>query len=171
MVAKIKEKIVTDIQEKFKAVGNVVVTQYKGLNVAEISELRAQLRSAKAEYKVLKNSLTKIALKNLGYEDLAKRIDGPIGVVFEKGDTAQICRLLVKFSKDHDKFKVTSGLLNGAVLDVKQIQTIANLPSRQVLLYKLVSAIAGPLQNLVNVLNAPVQGLANALDQMAKQKK
>lgn len=169
MPSKIKEQTVAQIEERFKECGNVVISEYQGLNVEEITELRKLLRHSKAEYKVLKNSLTKIALSNLGHKDLAQFFDGPIGIVFEKGDPAVACKTLVAFSKEHEKFKIKSGMLDGQVIDVNQINRIAKLPSRQVLLAKLASAVAGPMQNFARVLNAPLQGLVNSLNQASKK--
>lgn len=169
MPAKIKEKIVADIEERFKASKNIFITEYQGLNVVDISELRSQLRNAKSEYKVLKNSLTSIALKNLGYNDLVPFFKGPVGVVFEKGDPAATCKVLVKFAKDHDKFKLKSGVLEGKMLDVEQIIAIAKLPSQKMLLGKLASALIAPATNFACVLNASLQGLVNSLDQIIKK--
>lgn len=168
MPAKIKEKIVADIEERFKQTKNVFVTEFQGLNVSDMGELRSQLHNAKSEYKVLKNSLTSIALKKLGHDDLAQFFEGPIGVVFEKGDPATTCKVLVKFAKDHEKFKLKSGLLYGKIVDIEQIKNIAKLPSRQVLLGRLAAVLAAPITNFARVLNAPLQGLVNSLNQTKK---
>lgn len=170
MPSPVKEKIVAEIENKFKESPNVIITEYHGLPVSDIGELRTQLRGARSEYKVLKNRLTRIALNNLGYKQLVDFFKGPVGVVFQKGDPVAVCKVLVKFAKDHEMFKLKTGMFDGAVIDIPWIQKIAKLPSRQVMLGKLVLVLAAPVQNFARALNAIPQNFANALDQVSKKK-
>jgi large subunit ribosomal protein L10 len=102
MPNKEKETLVQDLTEKIKKNNGMVLTEYQGLTVAEISELRAKLRPVKCEYKVIKNTLSKIALKNAGLESFAKYFSGPTAVAIENGDPVSAAKVLIDFSKEHN---------------------------------------------------------------------
>ena len=170
MVKKEKETAVELLSEKLKKNNGVVVTEYQGLTVAEISELRNKLRVQKCEYTVVKNTLSRKALEKIGLSDFAKHFEGPIAIAIENGDPVEASKILVDFSKEHEKLKLKAGMLGTKVLSVGDIKTIAALPKRDVLLAQVVGAIQAPISGFVNVLNAVLVNFVSTLDQVRKQK-
>lgn len=170
MATKEKELTVQMLSGKFKSNSCVLLTEYRGLTVAEISELRAKLRPAKCEYKVVKNTLTKRALKDLKLESFSDFFDGPTAVAIDQGDPVQAAKILVDFAKEHTKLKLKAGLLGDKVLTEKDIKSLASLPSREVLIGTLVWLMKSPVQNLVYVINGNTQKLVYVLDAIKKQK-
>jgi large subunit ribosomal protein L10 len=170
MARKEKEAKVTELTDKFKNNSAVVLTQYQGLTVAELTELRNKLRPSKCEYKVVKNTLTKKALESIGLSDFAKNFEGPTAVAIENGDPVEATKILVDFSKDHANLKLKAGILGKKVLSLNEIKAMATLPSRQVLLAQAVGAIQAPISGFVNVLNALLRNTVNVFDQIRLQK-
>lgn len=170
MARKEKEAIVKDFGEQFKGSNGIIVTEYQGLNVAEITELRNKLRAAKCDYKVIKNTLSKKALKDLGLEDFLQHFSGPTAVAIEKGDPVESAKVLVDFSKTHNKLKLKAGMLGNKVISLEDIKSIANLPSRNVLLAQVLGTLQAPITGLVNALNGVLTNFVNVLDQVRKQK-
>ena len=170
MSRKEKELIVDDLSDKIKSTKGIVLTDYQGLTVAEISELRAKLRPLKCEYKVVKNTLSKLALKKAGITEFEKHLKGPTAVAIEKGDPVSISKVLVDFSKEHNKLKLKAGLLGGKILSIDDIKALAILPSREVLIAKLLGTMNAPITSFVRVLNAVPSSLVYVLEAIRKQK-
>ncbi|MCB4792220.1 MAG: 50S ribosomal protein L10 [Elusimicrobia bacterium] len=170
MARKEKEILVKDLGEKFKNNNGIVLTEYQGLNVLEINELRNKLRPAKCDYKVVKNTLTKKALKDLGLEEFSNLFIGPTAIAIERGDPVEATKVLVNFSKDHKNLKLKAGMLGNKILTPEQIKSLANLPSRLALLAQVIGTIQSPISGLVNALNGVILNLVNVLDQIKKQK-
>jgi large subunit ribosomal protein L10 len=167
-----KEKVVLveGLTDKLKSLNGLIVTEYQGLTVSEISELRAKLRPHKSEYKVIKNTLSKIALKACGLEEFSNNFHGPTALVIENGDPVATAKVLISYSKDHAKLKLKAGLLGSKVLNEKEIRTLAELPSREVLIAKLLGTMNAPVSNLVNVLSANTRNLVYVLNAIKNQK-
>ena len=125
---------------------------FKGLNVAEITTLRGNLREADVSMQVVKNSLAKRALKQIGIESLDNFFDGPIGVVWSQEDSVAPARVLLKFIKKYEKGDVKAGLVDGAIVTVNEIKQISALPPKQAI-----------QANLASALNAPIRGILRAL--------
>jgi len=170
MPRKEKELIVSSLSDTMKTMSGVVVTDYQGLTVAEISELRAKLRPLKCEFKVLKNTLSRIALKDAGIEGFEKHFNGPTALAIEKGDVVSVSKVLIDFSKDHAKLKLKAGLLGKKVLTPADIKSLAGLPSKEVLVAKLLGTMNAPVTNFVRVLNAVPNSLVYVLEAVRKQK-
>lgn len=170
MATKEKELTVQTLSEKFKNNTCVLLTEYQGLTVSEITELRAKLRPVKCEYKVVKNTLTKRALKDLKLDGFSDCFDGPTAVAIDQGDPVQAAKILVDFAKEHSKLKLKAGLIGEKLLTEKDIKSLATLPSREVLIGKLVWIMKSPIQNLVYVINGNTQKLAYVLEAIKKQK-
>jgi large subunit ribosomal protein L10 len=164
MARKEKEIFVKDFQDKVQSTGAVVLTEYQGLTVVELNELRAKLRPLNCEYTIIKNSLGKIALKNAGMEDFAKHFEGPIAVALEKGDPITTAKVLVDFAKEHKKLKIKVALFEKKIILDKDIKALAALPSKEVLLSQLLRTMNAPITNLVGVLSANVKKLVYVLD-------
>ena len=161
---------VKSLEEKLKDAPNLVVTNYQGLSTPELNDLRAKLKPLNCEYGVVKNTLTRIALKNIGLEDFAKHFTGPTAVAFQKGDPGGLSKIIVDFAKTNEKLKIIAGYLSGKVLTEKEIRTLATLPSREVLIARIAVMLNQPIQRIAMVLNAPIQKLALALKALEQQK-
>ncbi len=166
-----KENFVQQLAEKLQGKDSVFITEYKGLNVPELNELREKLRAVKCEYAVIKNTLAVRALDKLGYKDDVKNtLIGANAFAIGQGDAVETAKIIIKFAKDHEKLKIKLGLLEGKAINDKQVQALSKLPNRKVLLGILVNAIQGPLLNLAYVLQAPMQNLAYALKALEEKR-
>ena len=158
------------LEEKLKDFPNILVTNYQGLSTPELDDLRAKLKPLNCEYGVVKNTLTRIALKNVGLEDFAKHFSGPTAVAFQKGDPSGLAKSVVEFAKNNEKLKIIAGYLAGKLLTDKEIKTLASLPSKEVLLAMIAVTLNTPIQRIASVLNAPLQKLALVLKSLEQQK-
>ncbi len=164
-----KKQAVEQFEKKAREAKAIVVTSFAGLKTVEFNELRAKLRPLQGEYAVVKNSLTKIALKNAGLEELVKAFDGPTAIVIERGDPVSSTKAIFDFAKTHENIKIKGGVFEGKVVSDKDLKAIASLPSREVLLAKLLGSLQAPAVNLVSVLQASARDLVNVLDAYAKK--
>lgn len=161
---------VKQLEEKFKNTPNLVLTTYQGLSTPELNDLRAKLKPLNSEYSVVKNTVTSIALKNIGLEEFAKHFRGPTALAFQKGDPAALSKAVVEFAKTNDKLKIVAGYLDGNLLTDKQIKILATLPSRETLLAMIAMVLNSPIQKLAVALNAPMQKLAGVLKALEQAK-
>ena len=164
-----KTKTVQDLEKEAREVSGLIITSFKALKTVEFNEMRAKLRSSKSEYRVVKNSLTRIALKNAGMEALADKLEGPTAIVLERGDAIAAMKIVFDFAKTHENLKIQGGFFDGKVVTDKELKAIASLPSRDVLLARLLGTLQAPMVNLVSVLQAPMRDLVGVLDQIAKK--
>jgi len=137
-----------------------LLTEYRGLKVAELGELRASLRGSSTEYRVLKNTLTSIAVRQAGYEDLVGLLQGPTAVAFVHGDPVQAAKDLAEFARSHPALIVKGGVLDGKVLGADEVRRLATLESREVLLARLAGLLQASAQQTVNLLAAPLRQVA-----------
>ena len=165
-----KKEIVKDLREKFIRSKVVIVTDYKGLDVATINDLRRKLREFEVEYKVAKNSLLIRASEETDVALIKDCFKGPSAIALSYEDPIAPAKVLTKFANEHDELEIKTGVLDGKVLDINAIKAMSILPSREVLLGQLLSAVNGVPTNFVRVLNAiPVQFL-NVLQAVKEQK-
>ena len=159
--------------EEFKSyVGDNIIaiaTQYRGVTVAEVSDLRSKLRDEDVTFKVFKNTLVKRALDDLDLSAAAEYVEGPTAWAFCKDPVAP-ARILKNFSKDVKAISMQGAILDGETIGIEKLEALASLPGRQELLAQVVGTVAAPLRNLVGVLNAVPRNLVNVLDQIKKQK-
>lgn len=165
----VKEQTVADIKEKLEHSTSVVLTDYRGLNVAKVTKLRTQLRDAGIEYRVLKNTLTSRAAHQLGLEQLDSYLEGPTAIAFSKDPVAP-AKILFDFAKTNKELEIKAGILEGKVIDVNQVKALADLPSREQLLAKVLGAMQSPLYGMAAVLNGPLRNFVYALEAIRKQK-
>jgi large subunit ribosomal protein L10 len=170
MARKEKEMQLQELTDKMKSNNGVVLTEYQGLTVAEISELRAKLRPLKCEYKVVKNTLSKLALKDTGLEAFAEQFVGPTAIAIENGDPVSVAKVLIDFSKAHAKLKLKASLLGTKMLSETDLRALAALPSREVLIAKMLGSMQSPLYGLVNVLQGSIRNIVYVLEAVRKQK-
>ena len=154
-----KKEEVTKLANKIKEAKLVLLTDYRGITVTDVTKLRADLRNANAEYKVIKNNIIKRALDANGESALDEALEGPVALVIGNEDYLEPSKVIYNFTKDHDFYKIKGGVIEGKVMTAEEIITLAKLPSRQELLAKLAGALLGNITKL-----------AVALDQVKAQK-
>jgi large subunit ribosomal protein L10 len=165
-----KEKVVKSLEEVFSKATIGVVTDYRGLKTPELNELRRKLRENNAEYKVVKNSLAQIAAVNTGRKYLDNTFKGPVGVAFGYGDAAKTAKVMSDFLRtSKSSLKMAWGFLDDRILNAKELDTLAKLPSREVLLARILGGIQSPMYGLVSVLSAPMRQLAQVLQARVNQ--
>jgi large subunit ribosomal protein L10 len=149
-----KSEVVEELAGKFRDSSGAVLTEYRGLTVAEISALRGSLRG-NAQFRVVKNTLTKIAAKEAGLgDDLAPLLQGPSAIAFVSGDVTQAAKGLLDFSKTNPLLVIKGGVLDGKPLTAKDVSKLADLEPRDVLLAKLAGAMKASMSNAASVFNA-----------------
>lgn len=154
-VAKVelKQPIVQAISEEIKDAQSVVLVDYRGLTVAQDTELRKQLREAGIVYKVYKNTMMKRAFEGTEFEGLQECLEGPSAIAISKDDATAPARIICKFAKTADKLELKGGVVEGTVYDVAGLTELSKIPSREELLSKLLGSIQSPITNLARVLN------------------
>jgi len=154
----LKQPVVAEISELL----NAVVVDYRGLTVAQDTELRKALRQAGVSYKVYKNTLIKRAAEGTEFAALDPNLEGPTAIAVSKDDATAPARVLAEFAKKADKLEIKGGVIEGTYYDAKGMQVIATIPSREVLLGKLLGSIQSPITNLARVLNQIAEKQAEA---------
>lgn len=150
----IKEAKVAEIKEKLQKAQAVVLADYQGLTVEEDTALRKSLREAGVEYKVYKNNLVSLAAKELGVEGLDSYLEGPVSIAFGYEDATAPARVLHTFAKDHKKLELKAGVVDGVLYNKEEVEKLATIPSKEVLIAKLLGSFKAPLSNLAYLLNA-----------------
>lgn len=158
------------LKDRFRQAKSLILTDYRGLTVAQITELRRALRESAAEYRVIKNSLTQRAVHELGIQDLDRYLEGPTAVAFTAGDLVAAAKTLTAFSKRAPVLQVKAGLVDGRVLPREDVLAIAELPPREVMLARLMGLMVAPLQGLGVVLAGSLRGFVVGLDQVRQKK-
>jgi large subunit ribosomal protein L10 len=161
---------VSELTEQIGKASNAFLIDFKGITVPQVTELRKQVRQANSGYVVVKNTLALIALKDSPIINMKEQFTGPTAIAFNATDAVVLAKALTKFAKDVPAVSFKGALLNGQVVPASEIQNIANLPSREELVAKLLYLLQSPIRGLVTVLQANIRNLAVVLDQVAKQK-
>lgn len=154
-----KKQIVDQIADKLKASKSTIVVDYRGLTVAEVTELRKQLREAGVEFKVYKNSMTRRAADSLDFSAINTALTGPNAIAFSTEDVVAPAKILNDFAKKHEALEIKAGIIEGTIVTVEEVKALAELPSRE-----------GLLSMLLSVLQAPIRNLALATKAVAEQK-
>lgn len=154
-----KKQIVEEIADKFKSAQTAVVVDYRGLTVAEVTELRKQLREANVEFKVYKNSMSRRAAEAAELAGLNEHLTGPNAIAFSTEDVVAPAKILNEFAKKHEALEIKAGVIEGNIASQEEVKALAELPSRE-----------GLLSMLLSVLQAPVRNLALATKAVADQK-
>ena len=157
-----KKEEVTKLANKMKEAKLVLLTDYRGINVADVTKLRADLRPTAVEYKVIKNNIIKRALDANGESALDEALEGPGALVIGNEDYLEPSKVIYNFTKDHDFYKIKGGVIEGKVMTAEEIITLAKLPSRQELLAKLAGALLGNITKLAVALDQVKDQKANA---------
>ncbi len=149
----LKQPIVDEIAENIKDAQSVVLVDHRGLTVEQDTVLRKNLREAGVTYKVYKNTLMKRAFKDTQFEGLGTYLEGPSAIAISKDDATAPARILAEFAKKADKLEIKGGVVEGDVYDAKGIEVIAAIPSREVLISRLLGSMQSPVTNFARVLN------------------
>ena len=149
----LQQPIVDEISELLNGAASVVAVDYRGLTVAQDTELRKQLREAGVSYKVFKNTLIKRAAEGTEFAALDPDLEGPTAIAVSKDDATAPARVLADFAKKAEKLEIKAGIVEGTYYDAKGMQVIATIPSREVLLGRLLGSMQSPITNFARVLN------------------
>ena len=151
-----KKVTVAELIEKLKAAQAGVLVDYRGLTVSEDTELRRKFREAGVEYTVVKNTLTRFAAKEVGLDELDGVLHGPTSLAISDSDPVAPAKIIADFAKGNDKVEIKAGFLDGKVISLDEIKTLANTPSREVLIAKIMGSLNAPVSKLVRTLQALV---------------
>jgi large subunit ribosomal protein L10 len=148
----------------------VYVTQFKGMTVEDLTDLRRELRKSEAHYRVVKNSIARKAIEGRGEAVMADFFKGQIGVIFADGDVAAAAKTLKDIAKKNNKLVLVGGYMEGNVIDAKGVEAIASLPSREVLLAKIIGSLVAPHRGLLGVLQGVPRAMVSVLNQIKEKK-
>lgn len=163
-----KETFIRDLKSHLEDVQVVVVTRQSGLSVAESTDLRNKMRDAGASYKVVKNTLARLALQDTKFEGISSHLKGPMALAYSK-DPVAAAKVVADFSKKNEKLSIVAGALGDKTLDVSGVQALAALPSLDELRAKIIGVISAPAQKMVGILNAPASQLTQVISAYAKK--
>jgi large subunit ribosomal protein L10 len=170
MLRKDKEAVVAEAVRLLSESESLFVSDYRGLTVGEMTELRGELRARGARVKVLKNTLTRRAAAETQREDIVEFLSGPTAITFCGDDPVGPAKALMDYAKTHPALEVRGGVLQGSIIDVDGVRQLASLPPRDVLVAQVVGTLAAPMTGLVTVLQGTISGFVRALQQVADQK-
>jgi large subunit ribosomal protein L10 len=164
-----KSATIQEIAAQIEGAEAIFAVDYRGISVPQAAELRGKLRETDSSFRIVKNRLTKIAATQVGEERLAELLVGPTALTFVRGDTAAAAKAITTFNKTHAVLTYKGGYMGETTLDEASFQSIAKLPSREVLIGQFAGVVASPITGIVRGLNALIQGLASQLGQIADQ--
>src|SRR5438270_14100383 len=164
-----KVAVVDEVRQRLSSSGAAILTEYRGLNVAEMARLRRSLREAGGQYKIYKNSLVRFAVRELGMEELEEMLLGPTAIAFVDGDAAAVAKSLRDFSRTNPALVIKGGVLGTTVLSAADAGALAELPSREQLLSQLAGAMAAPLQQLAGLMTAIPRNFAYGIRALAEK--
>ena len=165
-----KAEAISAFSEGIGSATNAFVLDFKGITVPQVTELRKQVRETGSEYVVIKNTLALIAVKDSPLQKITNTFSGMTAIAYNRTDAVALAKVLTKFAKDVPTVQFKGALLGGQIVAASEIQNIANLPSREELVSKLLFMLQSPIRGLATVLAANIRNLAVVIDQIAKQK-
>src|SRR5580698_7003033 len=164
-----KTAVVENLSGAFRKATIAIVSEYRGMSVAETTEMRRKLRAVRGELKVAKNTLIRRALKDTGYSSLEDKLGGPVGLIVSTEDPVELAKTVIGFKDLGEKFKLLGGVVDGAPVTVEEIQALATLPPKEVIFGQLLGLLNAPATQLVRLLNEPGSGLVRLLDAIGKK--
>ncbi len=170
MDRKEKEQVVAELHEKLKDFKLAVLTGYSGMDVARITALRVALRKSGSDMRVVKNTLLRIASQGTEFSAMNEFVKGPLALIINDKDVVEAVKVLVEFAKKNSELEIKAAMLEGKMLTREQLNAVALLPSREVLLAKLLSVLVGVPTGLVSVLSAVPRGMVQVLDAYRSKK-
>ncbi len=172
-VSPAKAAVVAEMKEKLESAQGAVLVGFTGLTVADVTKLRRKFREGGVEYKVIKNTLTRIAADELGYDGLDSHLEGPTALAYSAEDAVAPAKILKAFIKETktEALTVKAGLVDGQVIDAAAVNALADLPSREELIAKLLGSMQAPVSGLVNVLQGNIRNVVYALEAVRAKKR
>ncbi|MFB3926262.1 MAG: 50S ribosomal protein L10 [Syntrophales bacterium] len=167
-----KKEVVAELHGKLKDAKLAILADYSGMSVAKITALRNELRKTGTEFRVVKNTLLKIASENTRFSNIENHLKGPLAIAVNSGDVVEPAKVLVDYARKNSELEIKFGVLEGKFLDKAQIDALSELPGKEVLIAKLLSVFVGAQAGLVTVLNGVPRGFVQALNayRMKKEK-
>jgi large subunit ribosomal protein L10 len=165
-----KAETVVAVQQRLKSAKMAIVTQYRGLSVAQMTRLRREIRQASGEYQVIKNTLVRRALQDTAFRDLEKLLEGPNGWVFAYEDPVVLSKALVKFANDNDKLAIKGGVFEGQFMDPAAVKALSQMPSKPELQAKVLALINAPATQLVRLIQEPGSRVVRLIESVRKSK-
>jgi large subunit ribosomal protein L10 len=165
-----KAETVAAVHQRLKSATMAIVTQYRGLSVAQMTKLRRDIRAASGEYQVVKNTLVRRALRDTAFGDLEKLLEGPNGWVLGYDDPVLLSKALVKFADDNDKLAIKGGVLEGRFMDTAEVKVLSQMPSKPELQAKLLAMINAPATQLLRTVQEPGARVVRLLETLRKAK-
>jgi len=167
-----KAKLKDEVSERLSKANAVIIAEYRGMTVEEMTGLRVELRKAGAEFRIFKNRIAKKAIddKLQHLKDLSPSMKGPIGLICSYGDTAQATKAAMEFQKDHPNFVITCGFMEKSRVTADELKALADLPSKEVLLARIVGSLVSPHRGLLGVLNGVNRNLVQVINAIKDKK-
>ncbi|OLS02153.1 50S ribosomal protein L10 [Tissierella creatinophila] len=165
-----KSENIEEIKEKIQKAQSVVLVDYRGLNVEQLTELRSKYREAGVDYKVYKNTMMRFAFKDSGLEEFNQYLKGPSAIAFGYDDPVNAAKITSEFVKDNEKLEIKAGIVDGKVIDIEGVNNLAKLPSKEVLIAQVLGGFNSPIQGFANVLQGTIRSLATVLNAIAEEK-
>ena len=166
-----KQAVVDEIKQQIEDSQSVTLVEFKGLSVADVTELRNKYREAGVDYKIYKNTMVRLALKDLGIEGFDDLLNGPNALAFSKQDMVNGPKVSYEFAKDHeDQFSIKAGLMDGKAMTAQEVEQLSKLPNKEVLLSMVLRALQGPIAGLANVAQGTLRSAVYALEAVRKKK-
>jgi len=163
-----KRESVAALKDQLGTATAAVLTEYRGLTVRQLSDLRRQLKTAAAEYKVVKNRLARLAVKDSPLDPVGPHLTGPTGLVLTAQDPVSVAKALQTFVRANPMLTIKLGFVDGKVLEPPELKALADLPSKETLRAQMVGALQGPMTQLVSLLTAPQRELVQVLEARSK---
>lgn len=164
-----KKQIVSELSENLKAARTGIIVNYKGITVEDDTKLRKELRDSGSHYKVVKNTLLRLALDEAGISGLDSFLEGTTAIAVNKDDYVAPAKILAEFAEKNEKFEIKAGFIDGKAASAVEIKTLASLPPKEVLVAQVLRGLNGPISGLVTVLNGTIKGLVVALNAIAEK--
>ncbi len=165
-----KEMIVGLLNQEVNSAKSIILLDYKGINVESIEQFRKYCRTNNVSFRVVKNTLFQLAIKNTAFSCLDEYIDGPVSILYSKEDPIAPAKAISNFDKKLNKFTIKAGSLDGRIISSEKIEKLSKLPSKEVLLAQLMGVLNGPSRSFVSVLNQTVSGFVNILNNIKNKK-
>lgn len=168
-IIKQKQQKVEEIREKISKSDAIVLVDYRGLNVEEVTELRKKYREANVDYKVYKNTLMRRAFEDAGLENFNQHLTGPNAVAFSYEDPVAPAKITSEFAKEHKSLEIKAGVVNGQIVDADGVKSLADLPPREILIAQVLGGLNAPIAGFANVLQGTIRNLVYALNAVKEQ--
>ena len=165
-----KAETVSAVHRRLRSAKMAIVTEYRGLSVAQMTKLRREIRDASGEYQVIKNTLVRRAIKDTAFGDLEKLLEGPNGWVFGYEDPVVLSKALIKFANDNDKLTIKGGVFEGRFMDLAGVKVLSQMPSKPELQAKLLAMINAPATQLLRTIQEPGSRMVRLLESLRKVK-